>query len=314
VLASSYITEKALEYIITAISYFENEMISKKRGFYAENEFDEKSSSRTGAKIYYLAGGILLGLGRYEEAASHLIKAAKHVTGWRELEMGIRRMLIECYERHLPSNATTLGSNENSETLISMLLDSYFNAKMSSTDLHRALNHFSSISGGESLKWYHSTTSEDNAIGIPFSFAVSFPGKTHATAGDSVQASVMIKSNLDYAVHVNSVELKSLAGNIPIEANDLMCATNASEGNEHGIIIQAQTSIIVTTNIRLPRDLSKIASDDTGNGGEQLGVAGKGSFAKSARPRSAGISAAGKSIIENEIFEANLTVSYLFPF
>jgi hypothetical protein len=284
----------ALEYILKAVSHYEDELVSEKRGFYAEDEFNEKSSSRTGARIYYLAGGILLGMGRYEDAAVHLIKAAKYVKGWRELELGIRRMLIECYERHIPSTTTTLGSNESNETLVSMILDSYFHAKMSSKDLRRALSHFASISGGESLKWYHSITSEDSAIGVPFSFAVSFPGKTHATAGDTVQASVLIKSNLDYAVHINSVILKSLAGNIPIESNELMCATNASEGNEGGIIIQAQTSIIITTNVKLPRDLTKIASDDSGNGGEQFGVAGKGSFAKSARPRSSGISAAGK--------------------
>jgi hypothetical protein len=156
------------------------------------------------------------------------------------------------------------------------------------------LSHFAAISGGETLKWYHATTGEDNTVGLPFSFAVSFPGKTHATAGDTVEASVMITSHLDYAVHVNSVIIKSLAGNIPIASMDLVRAKNASEGNEGGIIIQAQTSIIVSTNVKLPRDISKIASDDSGNGGEQQGVAGKGSFAKSARPRTAGITAAGK--------------------
>lgn len=219
------------------------------------------------------------------------------------MELATRRMLIECYEKYIPSNNINndniknnkkSDSIENSDTLVSMILDSYFNAEMSSNDLRRALSHFASISGGETLKWYHATTGEDDYIGIPFSFAVSFPSTTHGTAGDTVQASVMIKSNLDYAIHVNSVLLKTLAGNLPISTNDLLSATNASEGSENGIIIQAQTSIIISTNVELPRDLSKIASDDTGNGGEKQGIAGKGSFAKSARPRSAGITAAGK--------------------
>jgi hypothetical protein len=275
----------------------------EKRGFYAEDEFSERCSSRTGARIYYLAGGILLGMDRREEAASHLIKAAKYSKGWRELELSIRRMLIECYEKHIPSS--NFESNETSETLISMILDSYFNAEMSSKDLRRALSHFASISGGETLKWYHATTGEDCTIGLPFWFAVSFPGKTHGTAGDTVQASVMIKSNLDYAVHVNSVVLKSLAGNLAIDTTDLVRATNASEGSEGGIIMQAQTSIILSTNVKLPRDLSKIASDDSGNGGEQQGVAGKGSFAKSARPRSAGISAAGRSYFVTHTYSSS---------
>jgi hypothetical protein len=279
---------------------FELEQEREKRGFFAEDEFNELSSSRTGTRMFYLAGGILLGLLRHEEAAIYLIKAAKMSTGWRELELAIRRMLINCYERHLPSNNTKGESNDaNSDTLVSMILDSYFNAEMSSNDLGRALSHFASISGGDTLKWYHSTTGEENTSELPFSFGVSFPGKTHATAGDTVQASVMIKSNLDYAVHVNSVQLQTLAGKLPIPTTDLLSAMNAGEAGENGIIIQAQTSIIISTNVRLPKDLSKIASDDSGNGGEQQGTAGKGSFAKSARPRSAGITAAGKSSEQN---------------
>lgn len=244
--------------------------------------------------MFYLAGGILLGLGRNQEAAKYLIKAAKYSKGWRDLELAIRRMLIDCYERQLPSNNMNESNDGNSEHLVSMILDSYFNAEMSSKDLRRALTHFAYISGGETLKWYHSTTGEESTSELPFSFGVSFPGKTHATAGDTVQASVMIKSNLDYAVHVNSVQLQTLAGKLPIAATDLLSATNAGEAGEGGIIIQAQTSIIISTNVKLPKDLSKIASDDSGNGGEQQGTAGKGSFAKSARPRSAGITAAGK--------------------
>lgn len=282
--------EKALDLIQRAISIFERELEKEKRGFYAEDDFSEDASSRTGARLYYVAGGTLLGLERHKEAAGHLAKAAKYSRGWRELELVIHRMLIECYEKHIPSETESEGS---SETLASMILDSYFNAEMSSRDLRRALNHFGSMCGGESLKWYHDTVDEEDSS-LPFSFAVTFPGTTHATAGDSVKACVFVKSNLDYAVHVNSMVLLSLLGQLNIPANDLLRATNANEGHEGGIIIQAQTSIVLTTQLALPKDLSTIAVDETGNGGQAQGVAGKGSFAKSARPRTSGITSAGE--------------------
>ncbi|GAX19945.1 hypothetical protein FisN_1Lh584 [Fistulifera solaris] len=279
--------DKALEFILRAITLYETELEREKRGFYAEDSFRESSSSREGARMHYLAGGILLGMGRHEQATSSLGKAAKYASGWQQLELAIRRMLIECYEKYIPAT-----SDSESDALGSMILDSYFNAEMSPQELRKALGHFLSISGGESLKWFHKTVDDDDTS-LPFSFAVSFPWKTHAMCGDTVQASVLIRSNLDYAVHVNSVVLLSLAGELSIHSDDLRSATNVSEGSEEGIIIQAKTAITISTEVVLPKDTSFIASDESGNGGEQVGVAGKGSFAKNARPRSAGVTAAG---------------------
>jgi hypothetical protein len=288
--------EKALELVLKAISILEHELEREKRGFYAEDHFRERSSSRTGARLYYLAGGILLGMNRHEEAAAQLAKATKHAKGWRELELAIRRMLIECYGKHIPSPSD---ASESSQTLASMILDSYFNAEMSSRDLRRALGHFASLSGGESLKWYHASVNEEDPS-VPFSFAVTFPGTTHATAGEPVKASILIKSNLDYAVHVNSVVVLSLAGELPIPTNDLLSAQNASEGGEGSIIIQAKTEIVLSTKVNLPRDLSIIAANESGNGGEIQGIAGKGSFATRARPRCAGITSAGGARLVSE--------------
>lgn len=291
--------------MLRSISLFERELEKEKRGFYAEDSFRERSSSRAGARLYYLAGGILLGMQRHQEAAQHLQRASKFSKGWRVLELAVRRMLIECYEKNMPSSSEA--NEESNEAIASMILDSYFNAQMSTVDLRRALGHFASISGGgTSLKWYHETVDDEDAR-MPFSFAVSFPGTTHATAGDCVKASVLVSSNLDYAVHVNSITLLSLAGQLPIPSMDLLSATNASEGSDGGIIIQSKTSIIITTEIELPKDTSIIAVDDSGNGGENLAVAGKGSFAKSARPRTAGVTAAGgaRLVSEDEIAPAN---------
>ena len=255
----------------------------------AQNEnSDVVRWDRSGARLRYLAGGALLGLGRYEEAIPFLEKAAAMARGWSGLQLVIRRLLIECYEKHIPS-----ASDESSQTLASMLLDSYFNSEMSNKDLRLALEKFSSYSGGGTIKWYRDCFDEADAA-LPFSFALTFPGATHATAGDSVLASVLIKSNLDYAVHVNSVTLMSLAGEITIPSTDLLSSRNANEGTGGGIIIQANTEILMSTHIKLPKDLNKIAIDETGNGGERKGVAGKGSFAKSARPRTGGITSGGK--------------------
>lgn len=280
----------ALDLVLRAISLYERELEKEKRGFYAEDTFRERSSSRAGARLYYLAGGILLGMERHEEAIQHLEKASRFCKGWPELELAVRRMSIECYEKHLPASSSP--SDESNQAIASMILDSYFNAEMSSSDLRRALGQFASIKGGGKLTWHHEILDEEDTS-LPVSFAVSFPGRTHATAGEAVKASVLITSNLDYAIHVNSVVLLSLAGKLPIPSMDLSSAVNASEGSEGGIIIQSKTSIMISTELELPTDTSIIAIDDSGNGGEIQGVAGKGSFAKSARPRTAGITAAG---------------------
>ena len=290
--------QMALRLILRAMKLFEEEQEREKRGFYAEDSYSEASSSRTGARLYYLAGGILLGQKRHAEAAGHLEKAVKFSKGWPGLELAVRKMLIECYETHMPTERTTEAgqSNSNKESslaLASMILDSYFNAEMSSSDLRRALGHFASISGGgNSLKWYRECFNDEDST-MPFTFEVTFPENIFATVGDCVKASIYVKSNLDYAVHVNSLVLMSLAGDLPISSIDLMRAKNASEGSDGGIIIQRQGEILIITELVLPKDLSIIASDDSGNGGEMQGVAGKGSFAKSARPRTAAMTSAG---------------------
>ena len=283
--------QKALEMVLKSVISFESELRRQKRGFFAEDSFMESSSSRSGARLHYLAGGIFLGMGRHEEAVPHLEKATKYAKGWRQLELSIRKMLIECYEKHVPSHSDPM-ANESSQALASMILDSYFNAEMSSTDLRRALGQFSTISGGGSLRWYRESFNDEDPD-LPFTFEVTFPENIFATIGETVKANVSIKSNLDYAVHVNSLVLLSLAGELPITSNDLMRATNASEGTDGGIIIQRKFEITIATELVLPKDLSIIASDDSGNGGEMQGVAGKGSFAKSARPRTAGLTSAG---------------------
>lgn len=265
-----------------AISLFEREVETAQ-----QKDSDFLPWNRSGARMYYLTGSTLIGLERHAEATPYLEKAASFSKGWTGLELAIRRMLIECYEKHMPEE-----QDESGQTLASMLLDSYFNAEMSNSDLRKALEKFASLISGGTIKWYRDCIDEADAS-LPFSFALTFPSATHATAGDGVKASVLIKSNLDYAVHVNSVTLLSLAGQILVPSNDLLSAKNANEGTGGGIIIQANSEILISTHIKLPKDLNAIAVDESGNGGEAAGIAGKGSFAKSARPRTGGITAAG---------------------
>ena len=283
--------EKALECIRRSISLFESEL-EKAKSKDDGSGFVERSWSRSGARIYYLAGGILHGLNRHAEATPYLETAVKYSKGWRGLELVIRRTLIECYERQLKEKSAA--GEATSQAIASMILDSYFNAEMSNSDLRRALENFGAVTGSNNgaIKWYRDCIDEADSS-LPFSFALTFPSATHATAGDGVNASVLIKSNLDYAVHVNSVTLLSLAGQITVPSNDMLSAKNANEGSNGGIIIQANTEILVSTQIQLPRDLNAIAIYEGGNGGEKEGTAGKGSFSKSARPRTAGITSAG---------------------
>ena len=108
---------------------------------------------------------------RHSEAVSQLEMATKYSQGWRELQLAARKMLIECYEKHIPSQS---GASEGSQTFASMILDSCCSAEMLSHDLRRNLDHFASMSGGKSLKWYHETSDEEDA-NLPFSFQVNFP-------------------------------------------------------------------------------------------------------------------------------------------
>ena len=146
------------------------------------------------------------------------------------------------------------------------------------------------------MKW-HRDCIDESSSSLPFSFAVTFPRSTHATAGDEATVSVMIKSNLDYAVHINSLALLSMAGDVEIPSNSLLSAENASEGIRGGVIIQANASILLSTQIDVPKDLDSIATDEGGNGGETQGTAGKGSFAKLTKPRTAGLTSGGKVML-----------------
>ena len=292
-------TGKALELLLKALALFHAHVEKEKKVEGVVPEEIESQFKRSAARMHYLTGGILLGQKKYKDAIVHLEITIKYSTGWNGLALAVRRMLIECYEKYVPMQVET--PEEKTQTIATMILDSFFNAKMSSQSLRRALNNFASLNEGGVIKWHHEYIDE-LASSLPFSFAVTFPDSTHAITGDTVTASVMIKSNVDYSVHVKSVTLLSMAGDIAVPENALRLAQNSNESSEGGIIIEAKTSILLLTQIDIPRSLDRIATDESGNGGEKEGVAGKGSLATSARPRTAGMtSAAGARLISENL-------------
>ena len=67
-----------------AIELFERDL-AKVRSKNDSTGFMEESWRRSGARMYYLAGGILHGLNRHSEATPYFESALKYSKGWRWL-------------------------------------------------------------------------------------------------------------------------------------------------------------------------------------------------------------------------------------
>jgi len=274
------LSEKALQLALRAIWLFEQETETKKAELESEEVEADKPFIPSGVRLYYIAGGILLRTKRYQDAIPYLEKAASGCAKWDGLELSFRKMLVECYSHYMPSPP----SDAPSEITDSNMLDVLFHSGLQLSEIWPVLESYCSGRGGGSLKWNLESTDSD--MSLPFSFSVTFPGSTHATAGDTVTSVVTIKSNLDYPLHVKSVTLKSATGKINVPSSDLTDALNAEKGLEGGIILPPMTAVLFSTDIELPRDLERIASDESSSGNPGV----------SARPRTAGITSAGKSI------------------
>lgn len=294
--------EKALEFVLRAVSLYEQELEKQELQDANLNIFYPLANKRSGARLYYLAGGILLGANRCKEAATFLKKAEMYCEGWSGLQLAVRRLLIQCYvEKCIPSITSQPEINQVNQVTSSTILETLFNSLLSPEELRNVLNIISSKSDSERLKWYGTYTDEPGSS-LPFTFLVSFPGRTHATSGDTVTATIVIKSNLCYAVHIDSVTMLSLAGAVDIPPNDLLNARNAISGADGGIILEAKGEILVTTLVNLPKDFNDVVIEESGMNGEKKNISGKGSFLKSARPRAAGVtSAAGGRFLSEDI-------------
>jgi hypothetical protein len=245
--------------------------------------------SRSGARLHYLAGGALLGLNRHSEATPHLEKAVKLCEGWNYLESLIRRLLVECYVKENLDYGEIGSVDESSrEARTSFLLDTYFNTKLRYNDMIRAVEKIKGLnrlSGDECIQWNRDCINETDPT-LPFSFTLTFPNYTHATAGNKVKASVWLRSNMDYTVNVNRLSILSFFGPLPIPSLDLSSA-------KHGLTIQPNETVELNTELTLPVDLNQNGID---------GKTGNASDVKNARPRTSGITAAAgtRFALENE--------------
>lgn len=275
--------ELALDCLRRAISFYERDTEKMEK-----TNPESIAWNRSGARMYYLTSGTLLSLERHAEAATFLQKAVMLVKGWKGLETTIRRMIVECYKKYNPGNSFL----EN-QAITSLLLDSYFNIGMPINDLQLILEKIASTSNAKTLKWYQSCF-DGTELCLPFSFTLTFPHATHSTAGDRVRCNLVIKSNLDYAVNINAVTMKSLAGEISIPSADLSAAKNVQKGMTEGVVVEANTTISILTFIHIPKNIMEIALEEPDAGKEKDGSSPRG-FLKSARPRTGGMTAAGKA-------------------
>jgi hypothetical protein len=245
--------------------------------------------SRASTRLHYLAGGTLLSMGKYTEALTHIVEATNLCSGWSGLEKTMRRMLIECFQNIPDDSFGTL----DIDTLVPMILDSLFAAKLRVGDLQSALKRLSAISGAgteKDLIWKRECVDESDHT-LPYSFAVTFPNVTHATAGDGVEVCLWIRSNLDVATQVNSVALHSSIGTLEIPSSDLLSAKNTALGQDGDLILEANKAIKISTKIYLPSDVCEIGTDEAEPVGENKSP-GANAYLKSARPRTSGITAA----------------------
>lgn len=239
----------------------------------AEDQFPHRTWGRFGARLYYLAGGILVGKARYGEARTHLELCLEHATGWDGIEFATRRLLTECYKNDTPTLQDD--GSESSQKLVANVMESCFNSNLSPATLLGTLSKCGSMCSTDLIKWKCECYDEFDSR-LPFAFSVTYPGKSHATCGDKVVVSVRLQSNLDYTVQVSSVTLLSLAGPIQADVGSLT--------------VPRKEEVVFSAKIELPTNLDDIASEEE----EKKGGTGKNSFAKSARPRTAGITSAGK--------------------
>jgi hypothetical protein len=237
---------------------------------------------RTGARLYYLTGGILLGRKQYAEATSYLEKAAILARGWSDLESKIRFSLVKSYESHIPKVEP-----EQRPRLSSLLLGSYFKTGMPVPELQSMISRFACSMNADKVLWSEEAFDEDQDT-PPITFVLTFPATTHARAGDTVKAMLVIKSNLDYDIEIDTVELFTSGGKIALQSSDLRRCIHEGSSEVSKCLLKARLTLSIATSIELPKEI-KIAVDDSA-----------GQFKhKVARPRTAGLTAAGKEIIAN---------------
>ncbi|VEU44769.1 unnamed protein product [Pseudo-nitzschia multistriata] len=298
--------ELALNCALRGIALFENEVNQLKR---------DKTLipwTRSGARLRYLAGGALLALGRHSEAIPHLEKAIGLCKGWDYLESLVRRLLIECFQNLGDLHTLSAGGDASSrQARTSFLLDCYFRAHLPADELSSALerlaetNVLDTVESGvkKCIRWNLGTGNDEmgSSSGLPFFFDLSFPACTHATAGQKVKAHVWIKSNLNYALCINSLSMLTLLGPLSIPSKDIPV------GETGMVVVQPYEAIEFGTEVTLPGDLDPTATDGTSTvaGDTNAAVPNSSPVKAVTKPRlkTSGFSAGGgtRFVTENDV-------------
>ena len=296
--------ERALNCVLRGISLYEK-----------EQEKLEKAQtliqwSRSGTRLYYLAGGALLGLNRHSEAVPYLEKAVKLCKDWIYMQSLVRRLLVECHEQRDGGDIVgPIPDDDGSRrTRTSFLLDSYFNARLTSDELAIALEKAIGIigvdvggDGGDDrfLQW-HCDFIDDKIAGsstAPFSFSLTFPTCTHGMPGGKVEASIWIKSNMQYTVSINRISMITVLGPLFVPSKDFPSDVNPTDDPSGTITIQPNETVEFKTELILPAYAQNPADGGSDQSGEPKRSTGNGSGPKNttSRLRSGGFTAAGGS-------------------
>jgi len=292
----------ALEYITRALSLFQSERTGIST---TDTTNSNNKKSKSLARLHYLAGTILYRTKQYAEAAHHLEIALFQSCAWPELELSIGKIRINCLMQSPPlssSSATTAG-----DIAISLLFRNDINRLMSPIEIRNLHNLAffgkvpSSIPPNQSyvqsglINW--PSTSLNTA---PFTFSLSFPNSTHGTAGDAVEACLVLKSHLPIPIAAKDVQLLSSDGNVDVDV-----------GKQGILVLDSYKVLYLKAYIPLPAQIQQKSSVCTGTGaststestGKQQSTTATG--AKIVKLRTGGLTRAGGAYLIPQTKDSN---------
>ena len=167
--------------------------------------------NRSCARLYFIAGGLLLDMEQYSDAKKHLSKALEQCSGWSGLEYSIMRGIKKCEDN-------LAASDDDSSINTLMLLNPSIHQLMPPI---KKQNVFNSIFHPRS----HADKDQITSVSfprqrydtLPFTFVLTFPKSTHAIAGDIVLGCLSLQSNLPLSVSVNKIQIQTTVGLIDID-------------------------------------------------------------------------------------------------
>jgi len=238
--------------------------------------------NRSRANIHFRVGGLLLYRKQYAEAKNQLEQALHQSDKWSGLQCTLMKAIQKCQE-HLTQTEKDL------YTHASMILNSSIFRFASPKERDIAMDAVFFPSKETALGAPLSVTlSTSNTTTNPFTFAATFPKATHAVAGDTVTASVSLKSHLLIPVSISSMQLQTTVGLVTVGKDPC------------NVIIQPNTVEYFSAEIKLPLDLvSSLKQEEVPEVSANLKPTGKpqnipvGSVGKNIKVRTSGLTQGG---------------------